>query len=121
MKKLTNQELQQELLSKFPEYANSADRKEVYDDDGPYIYFSYFGNFLLREIDDLGDTELVKRSFDFVNEVYSRANISAEVWDLMGIELLERFELEEKYRNMAKKYLTGNALKAFLQKDGRPE
>lgn len=120
MKKLTNQEVQEELLSRFPEYAHSDERKQVYDDDGAYIYFSYFGNFLLEEIDSSGETELVKRSFDYINEIYSRENLSAEVWDLINIELLERFEMEENYRKLAEKYLTGNALRAFQKQEGRP-
>ena len=121
MKNLTNEEVKEELLKRFPEFANSDDRKEVFEEDGPYIYFNYFSNFLLRKITESGDSEIVKRAFDFINSIHSRENLSAEVWDLIGIELLETFEANDKARNLANRYLTGKALEAFQKQKGRPD
>ena len=121
MEKINDKKIIEELLNKFPEFKNSEERKEVYEDDGPYIYFSYFCNFLLKKIDESGDDEFAKRTFAYINEVYERKDLTSDIWDLFKIELLERFELEDKYITLAKKYLKDKALLAFQKQEGRPK
>ena len=113
-------ELVDELLSRFPEFRNSQDRKEVYENDGPYIYFSYFGDFLLKKIDESKESEFVKQAFSYINEIHERKNLTSDIWDLFGIELLERFEWKDKYQKVANRYLKGKALLAFQKREGRP-
>lgn len=121
MKKLTNEDIKRELLIKFPEFQESDDFKLSLDPEGgPYEYLARFADYLLKEMDKSSNAEIVKRAFGFINDIYSRENISAEVWDLMGIELLETIETDEKHRDLANKYLTGKALKAFQNQEGRP-
>ena len=115
-----NKKITKELLERFPEFANSEERKEVYDEDGAYIYFSYFGDFLLTKMDESEDSDFVKKTFDYINEIYENPLLTTNLWDLFGIELFERFEMEEKYRRIAEKYLTGKALNAFHGQGIRP-
>jgi hypothetical protein len=109
------------LLSKFPEFASSEERKEVYENDGPYTYMSYFGDFLLNKIEEDANSEFVQRTFDFINTSFEDPNINTKIWDLLNLELYERFEMESKYKSVALKYLKGKALLAFKEKKGRPE
>lgn len=121
MEKLINETVKKELLDKFPEFKESNEFKVHLDQEGgPYEYFARFADFILKEIESSEDSEIVKRMFDFISNVYSRENLSEEVWDLFGIELLEVFEVNEKTKNLANKYLTGKALKAFQKQEGRP-
>lgn len=109
-----------ELLEKFPEFANSEERKEVYEEDGAYTYFSYFGDFLLTKMEESEDSIFIKKSFNFINEVYANPQLTTNLWDLFGIELLQRFDMEKKYRQIAEKFLTGKALMAFHKQGVRP-
>jgi len=119
---MTNMEkIIEELLSRFPEFENSEERKEVYENDGPYIYFGYFCDFLLKKIDKSEEDEFIKRTFAYINEIYERNDLTPDVWDLFKIELLERFELENRYIDLANKYLKGKALLAFKKQEGRPK
>ena len=101
---MNNESIKEEILEKFPEFRQTEEFGEIFDDDGPYIYISYFGDFLLKNIDQSEHGEIVKRAFRFINDVYSRPEMSAEVWDLLGIELLERLGVNSKYGNIARKY-----------------
>lgn len=109
-----------ELLNKFPEFAQSPERNEVYENDGAYIYYSYFGDFLLNHIDADENSEFVLRAFSFINEVFERTELNSKIWDLFVIELFERFDMEDKYTQLANKLLNGKALLAFQERNGRP-
>ncbi len=121
MNKLTNNRVKDDLVKAFPEFKDSQEYKEIFVEDGPYTYLSYFGNFLTKEINQSGDNEVVRRAFGFINDTYAREDLSAEVWDMLGIELLERLETEAGYKILANQYLKGLALVAFQKNEGRPE
>lgn len=110
----------EKLLETFPEFASSPERREVYENDGPYIYMSYFGDFLLKKIEEDKDHEFVRRAFDFINTIYEDPSLNSHIWDLFGIEIFERFEMEDHYVNLANKLLKGKALVAFQKREGRP-
>lgn len=114
------QDIVDKLLKAFPEFAYSPERKEVYENDGPYIYMSYFGDFLLNKIEEDEESELVQRAFDFINSIFEDPNINSQIWDLFNIEIFERFEMEPKYESVATSHLKGKALLAFQEKKGRP-
>jgi len=120
MKTLDFEKTIEELLFRFPEFSNSEDRKQVYDNDGAYIYFSYFGDFLLDKIDKSENDEFIKKAFNYMNEIFDREGMTTDIWDLFNIELFERFDFEDKYKILASKYLKGKALLAFQNREGRP-
>jgi hypothetical protein len=109
------------LLISFPEFVESEERSHIFDEDGPYIFFSYFGNFLLEKIDENNDSEFVHRTFAFINSYFDDSVISQAVWDLFNIEIFWRLKLKTKYKNLANKHLKGKALLAFQKEEGRPE
>ena len=109
------------LLEIFPEFTSSQERKEVYENDGPYIYMSYFGDFLLNKIEEDKDSEFVRRAFDFINSSFEDPALNSHIWDLFGIEIFERFEMEDHYVKLANELLKGKALLAFQKREGRPK
>jgi len=122
MKKLTSEEIKNELLEKFPEFKESDEFiKSLDQEGGSYEYFARFADFITKSIDQGTNTELIKNFFSFINEIYSRENFSGEVWDLLGIEILETLGAEAKYSDLANEYLEGSALKAFQGKSDRPK
>ncbi len=111
-----------ELLARFPEFDEWEERKlYVYDDSGAYTYFQYFFYYLEELLDGQPDSEVFERVFAFINEVFEDSDLTADVWDLFGIEFFEKFELDETLKNMANEKLTGKARLAFLEGKGRPE
>ncbi len=121
MKKFTNEEMKELLLAKFPEFRESTEfKEELGDEAGSYEYYARFADFILKEINKNKETDLAKRTFEFINDIYSSESISADVWDLFGIELLETFENDDNAKVLAEKYLKGKALEAYKNKVGRP-
>ncbi|MBP6860079.1 MAG: hypothetical protein KBC38_00750 [Candidatus Pacebacteria bacterium] len=108
------------LLVAFPEFASSRERREVYDNDGPYTYMSYFGDFLLDRIDKDDNAEIVRRAFNFINDEFEHSLFNSYVWDLLLLELFSRLDMQQHYKNVANKLLTGRALAAFQTREGRP-
>ena len=106
------------LLKTFPEFATSPLRAEIYENDGPYTYMSYFGDFLLQKIDN-ADTDFINRAFEFINQCFDDSTFSRKLWDLFVIEIFERFDMDESYTGLARANLHGKALDAFLVRKGR--
>ena len=109
-----------ELLNSFPEFEKSEERRDLFDEDGPYIYFSYFGEYILKEINKNKNSKLIIRFFDFINKYFESENLSATTWDLFNIEFFFRLHLKKEYEEIANQYLKGKALLAFSEKKGRP-
>lgn len=108
------------ILKTFPEFESSSERKEVYDNDGPYIYMSYFGNFLLNKIEEDENNEFIQRAFDFINNSFEDPELNSHIWDLFNLEIFQRFDMEDRCVNLANKFLKGRALLAFQKREGRP-
>ena len=121
MNKITNENVKKELLSQFPEFRESNEYKNHLDlEGGPYEYFARFADYVLNDINTHANTALIEKVFNFINELYARQDMSAEVWDLLSIELLETFEVDEKVKLLARQHLHGPALEAFIEQKGRP-
>jgi hypothetical protein len=114
------QNIVEKLLKTFPEFESSTERKEVYDNDGPYTYMSYFGDFLLSKIEEGSQSEFIQRTFSFINSSFEDTSFNSTLWDLFLIEIFERLDMEDKYTNVANHYLKGKALIAFQTREGRP-
>ncbi len=107
------------LLLAFPDFSNSAERREVYDNDGPYIYMQYFMNYLLDRTKK-GSTGPLLQAFEFVNNLFEEDTMSSKTWDLFNIEFFDRIKEDQEITNQAKLHLKGKALNAFFHLVGRP-
>ena len=107
------------LLLAFPDFSNSAERREVYDNDGPYIYMQYFMNYLLDRRKK-GNSEILLQALEFVNNLFEEENMSSKTWDLFNIEFFDRIKEDQGMTTQAKLHLKGKALNAFVHLAGRP-
>lgn len=118
---MTNEEVTKKLIETFPEFVNSQEYSEVYESDGPYIYHQYFSYYISRLINTGGNEDIVNRAFDFINSVFRNPDITAEVWDLYNLQILDNFKSEPKVLAKAEKLLVGPAIEALKEQKGRPE
>ena len=112
--------LKAELPKRFPEFSQTKEFQNLEEDESAYVYYMYFANYLEKIIDEDKGSEIVVRSFGFINEIYEKEELLPEAWDLIGIELFDQFERNSKYAELAEKYLTGRALSAFRGEGDRP-
>ena len=78
------------------------------------MHFGGFGRFLVEEIKKSPDTDVVKKSFNFINDAYN--NTEGEyVRTMLGTEVFENLTESEKIKEVACKNLKGDALASFTK------
>ncbi len=97
------------LMEVFPEFKESSFYDQE-DADSAYVTYSSFMKFALENI--LNEPFRFK-FFNFINFLYSIPNINSDFQDLIGIEILEKFEENEELKKIALGNLNYQALNFF--------
>lgn len=108
IKMLRSDKIVEYLLKTFPEF-EEYDKENI---DIPHVIVGNFAAFLIKKIEGQEIDDVVKRSYQMINDLFSENN-DRDLLDLIQIELFENLAQSKPAINFSRTHLNEDARKSF--------